>query len=419
MKLQDLYYVIKPLNDIIINKYFKEKIDFINNIIIAINTKSSENAMGASGDGVGLSVLKCTWIYKLYYYFLLILFFICFLWIIKDIYGKNHYSTNAIIGGYFKSQLRLSDIPEFNQIKNIVYITDYFSVDINFIYFIIVSIIIIAIAYYFHFTLNLKELYIEFNLFISFIVFVIISGIIYFIYNFSNINILSRRVNSLIQLIYSNINMQFINDQKICNYLQKKDKFDDNFVYGNCNDMKYLFNQSKLYSYITFQINEMHSADNNITGETFKAMKDSKGILYRDKLKNALFTFTIMRYYIDNNLLDDAKDFFSTYNLLKLTLKPRINPILNLNYDSILFNVGNYLNYDNPEIKRAFNNNKDIYNIVYNDFYNLNSNIQKIIVDIYNICKFKMISVYNYYLLIGLIMFCIVLYYFIKNYYNR
>ena len=393
--------------------------DFINNIIIAINAKSSDNAMGASGDGVGLSVLKCTWIYKLYYYFLLILFFICFLWIIKDIYGKNHYSTNAIIGGYFKSQLRLSDIPEFNQIKNIVYITDYFSVDINFIYFIIVSIIIIAIAYYFHFTLNLKELYIEFNLFISFIVFVIISGIIYFIYNFSNINILSRRVNSLIQLIYSNINMQFINDQKICNYLQKKDKFDDNFVYGNCNDMKYLFNQSKLYSYITFQINEMHSADNNITVETFKAMKDSKGILYRDKLKNALFTYTIMRYYIDNNLLDDAKDFFSTYNLLKLTLKPRINPILNLNYDSILFNVGNYLNYDNPEIKRAFNNNKDIYNIVYNDFYNLNSNIQKIIVDIYNICKFKMISVYNYYLLIGLIMFCIVLYYFIKNYYNR
>ena len=417
MKLQDLYYVIKPLNDIIINKYLKEKIDFLNNIITAINAKSSDHAAGMAEDGSGLSLMKCTWIYKIYYYLLLLIFFICFFWIIKDIYQYNYYSSNAYISTLFKSQLRLNDIPEFNQIRNIIYITDNFSFDINFIYFIIISMIIICIAYYFYFTVNLKELYLEFNLFIPFIAFVIISGIIYFIYNFNNLNILARRTNSLIELIYSNINMQFINDQKICNYLYKKDKFDDYFVYGNCNDLKYLFNQKKLYSYITFQINEMYSAQNNITVEMFKTMKDSKGILYRDKLKNVFFTYTILKYYIDNNLLDDAKEFFSTYNLIKLRFKPRINPILNLNYDSILFNSGN-LSFEN-EMKRAFNNNKDIYNVVYNDFYNINSNIQKIIVDIYNICKYKMICVYYYYLLIGIVMFCIILYYFIKNYYNR
>jgi len=417
MQLQDFYYIIKPLIDIIINKYLKEKIDFLNNIITAINAKSSDHAAGMSGDGSGLSLMKCTWIYKIYYYFLLLLFFICFFWIIKEIYANNYYSSNAYISTLFKSQLRLNDIPDFNQIRNIIYITDNFSFDINFIYFIIISMIIICIAYYFYFTVNLKELYFEFNLFIPFIAFVIISGIIYFIYNFNNLNVLARRTNSLIELIYSNINMQFINDQKICNYLHKKDKFDDYFVYGNCNDLKYLFNPKKLYSYITFQINEMYSAQNNITVEMFKTMRDSKGILYRDKLKNAFFTYTILKYYIDNNLLDDAKEFFSTYNLIKLRFKPRINPILNLNYDSILFNSGN-LSFEN-EMKRAFNNNKDIYNIVYNDFYNLNSNIQKIIVDIYNICKYKMICVYYYYLLIGIIMFCIILYYFIKNYYNR
>ena len=417
MQLQDFYYIIKPLIDIIINKYLKEKIDFLNNIITAINAKSSEHAAGMSGDGSGLSLMKCTWIYKIYYYFLLLLFFICFFWIIKEIYANNYYSSNAYISTLFKSQLRLNDIPDFNQIRNIIYITDNFSFDIKFIYFIIVSMIIICISYYFYFTVNLKELYLEFNLFIPFIAFVIISGIIYFIYNFNNLNVLARRTNSLIELIYSNINMQFINDQKICNYLHKKDKFDDYFVYGNCNDLKYLFNPKKLYSYITFQINEMYSAQNNITVEMFKTMRDSKGILYRDKLKNAFFTYTILKYYIDNNLLDDAKEFFSTYNLIKLRFKPRINPILNLNYDSILFNSGN-LSFEN-EMKRAFNNNKDIYNVVYNDFYNLNSNIQKIIVDIYNICKYKMICVYYYYLLIGIIMFCIILYYFIKNYYNR
>ena len=417
MQLQDFYYIIKPLIDIIINKYLKEKIDFLNNIITAINAKSSEHAAGMSGDGSGLSLMKCTWIYKIYYYFLLLLFFICFFWIIKEIYANNYYSSNAYISTLFKSQLRLNDIPDFNQIRNIIYITDNFSFDIKFIYFIIVSMIIICISYYFYFTVNLKELYLEFNLFIPFIAFVIISGIIYFIYNFNNLNVLARRTNSLIELIYSNINMQFINDQKICNYLHKKDKFDDYFVYGNCNDLKYLFNPKKLYSYITFQINEMYSAQNNITVEMFKTMRDSKGILYRDKLKNAFFTYTILKYYIDNNLLDDAKEFFSTYNLIKLRFKPRINPILNLNYDSILFNSGN-LSFEN-EMKRAFNNNKDIYNVVYNDFYNINSNIQKIIVDIYNICKYKMICVYYYYLLIGIIMFCIILYYFIKNYYNR
>jgi len=220
------------------------------------------------------------------------------------------------------------------------------------------------------------------------------------------------------QLIYNNINMQFINEQKLCNYMQKKDKLDDYFIYGNCNNIKNLFNIKKLYSYITVQINEIYSKDNNITIETFKSMKDSKGIFYKDRLKSAFFTFSLMKYYIDNNLFNDATDFFSTYNLMKLRFKPRINPILNLNYESILFNTTD-LSYSIPEMQLAFNNNKDIYNFVYNDFYNINSTIQKIIVDIYNICKYKMICVYYYYLLLGIIMTCIILYYFIKNYYNR
>ena len=94
MKLQDLYYVIKPLNDIIINKYLKEKIDFLNNIITAINAKSSDHAAGMAEDGSGLSLMKCTWIYKIYYYLLLLIFFICFFWIIKDIY---QYQLDLII----------------------------------------------------------------------------------------------------------------------------------------------------------------------------------------------------------------------------------------------------------------------------------------------------------------------------------
>ena len=418
MKLQDLYYNIKPLLDIIINKYFKEKYNFFINIITAINTKSSEHALSVGNDATSLSVFKCTWIYKLYYYLLLFIFIICCIWIIYDIYRKNHYATNAYLSTLIKNQLLLNDIPEFKQIENIIYFTDNFSIDIHFIQFIIISIIIIAITYYFHFILNLKELYTEFNLFIPAIASIIIIGIIYFILNFNYLNLLSRRTNSLIQAIYNNINMQFINDTRICNYLEKKDKFDDYFVHGKCNDIKYLFNQKKLYSYITLQINEVYSKDNNVNIETFKNMKDNKGIFYKDKIKTAFFTFSLIKYYIDYNLQEDAKEFFSTYNLMKLRFKPRINPILNLNYDSILFNSAN-LSYDIPEMQQSFNNNKKIYNYVYNDFYDINSTIQKLIVDIFNICKYKMICVYYYYILIGLIMLSILIYYFIKNYYNR
>ena len=418
MKLQDLYYVIKPIIDIIVNKYFKEKYDFFINIISIFNTKASEHALSVGDSGTTLTVLKCTWIYKIYYYLILLVFLICCIWIIYDIFIKFFYAFNAYFSMLIKKQLKLKDIPEFKQIENIIYLTDNFSLDINFIFFIIISIIIIAIVYYFQFILNLNQLFKEFNLLIPFIATIIIIGIIYFIYNFNHLNILSRRNNSLMQSIYNNINMQFINEQQLCNYLQKKDKFDDYFVHGNCNDIKYLFSLKKLYSYITLQINEIYSKDNNVNIETFKSMKDSKGIFYKDRLRTAFFTFSIMKYYVDNNLLNDAKDFFSTYNLMKLRFKPRINPILNLNYDSILFNSTD-LSYSIPEMQQAFNNNKDIYNFVYNDFYNLNSTIQKIIVDIYNICKYKMICVYYYYLLIGIIMTCIILYYFIKNYYNR
>ena len=418
MKLQEIYDIIKPLIDIIINKYFKEKYDFIINIISIFNTKASEHALSVGNSGSKLTVFKCTWIYKIYYYLILLVFLICCIWIIYDIFNKNYYATNAYFSTLIKNKLILKDIPEFKQIENIIYLADNFSLDINFIFFIIISIIIIAIVYYFQFVLNLNQLYIEFNLFIPFIATVIIIGIIYFIFNFNHLNILSRRNNSLMQLIYNNINMQFITEQNLCNYMQKKDKLDDYFIYGNCNNIKNLFNIKKLYSYITVQINEIYSKDNNITIETFKSMKDSKGIFYKDRLKSAFFTFSLMKYYIDNNLFNDATDFFSTYNLMKLRFKPRINPILNLNYESILFNTTD-LSYSIPEMQLAFNNNKDIYNFVYNDFYNINSTIQKIIVDIYNICKYKMICVYYYYLLLGIIMTCIILYYFIKNYYNR
>ena len=105
MKLQEIYDIIKPLIDIIINKYFKEKYDFIINIISIFNTKASEHALSVGDAGSSLSVLKCTWIYKIYYYLILLVFLICCIWIIYDIFKKNYYASNAYFSILITNQL--------------------------------------------------------------------------------------------------------------------------------------------------------------------------------------------------------------------------------------------------------------------------------------------------------------------------
>ena len=105
MKLQEIYDIIKPLIDIIINKYFKEKYDFIINIISIFNTKASEHALSVGNSGSTLSVFKCTWIYKIYYYLILFVFLICCIWIIYDIFNKNYYATNAYFSTLIKNQI--------------------------------------------------------------------------------------------------------------------------------------------------------------------------------------------------------------------------------------------------------------------------------------------------------------------------
>jgi hypothetical protein len=181
----------------------------------------------------------------------------------------------------------------------------------------------------------------------------------YFFYNYTFLNLLSKRGNTLKNLFYDNINIEFLTKYQLCNYAHKKDKFDDYFVVDKCNDLKSNFNLKKLFAYLTDVINEIYNQDNEITLEKFKTLQDKNGVLYKDKLSSAFFTFVLIRYYIDNNLVEDAKELFSTNNLNSpLT---RINPILSLNYDSLMFASSNGLTYDMIQMQRAFNNNKDIY----------------------------------------------------------
>lgn len=414
MNFKDLYKYIKPLIDIYYTKYFGEKKAFINKMIDILKTKAKQEATKSSIDK---SV--CDIIYMIYYLSIFIIFILLIIWIIYDIYRKNYYMLNSSFAKMLKTQLRLEDMPEFNQLKNVIYITDNFSFDITLVQFILTILFILYLAYFLYVKLNIEDVYIELNILLPLLLITIILGIIFFIYNFSSLNLLSRRSRNLLELLYNNINLNFINSQSICNYISKKNKFDDYFVAGKCNDIKFNFNQTKLYRYITEVINSAYNKNNTLTLEKFKTLKDKNGISYTEKLSSAFFTFVLIRYFIDNNLLNEAKDLFSTFNLIKNKLMPKINPILYLNYESILFTSKNELTYNNNyEMSRAFNNNKEIYTYVYNNYYSKISLIQEIVVDIYNICKYKMFSVYDYYSLIGFICLCIIIYYFIINYYK-
>ena len=410
MSFVKLYEYIKPLIDIYIYKYFGEKKEFFFAMFKLLEIKAIENAEKSS-----VKFETCQMFYKLYYYVIFLVFIILIIWIVYYTLHLNSMALSYNIGLLFKDQIKLKDILAFKQIDNLIYITDNFSFDYVLFFYIFLVILILGIAYYFNSIINIPEVFKEFNLLLPLLVLIVLIGVFYFFYNYTFLNLLSKRANTLKNLFYDNINIEFITNQKLCNYAEKKDKFDDYFIINKCNDIKSNFNLKKLFAYLTDVINEIYNQDNEITLEKFKTLQDKNGVLYKDKLSSAFFTFVLIRYYIDNNLAEDAKELFSTNNLNSpLT---RINPILSLNYDSLMFASSNGLTYDMPQMQRAFNNNKDIYNYVYNDFYNNNSQIQEFIVDIYNICKYKMISVYDYYVMIGLIILCIVIYYFIHHYY--
>uniref|UniRef100_A0A6C0CG04 Uncharacterized protein n=1 Tax=viral metagenome TaxID=1070528 RepID=A0A6C0CG04_9ZZZZ len=402
-KLEELIEQIRKNKFVlIIIQYFLDKNEFLTDISKTFGSDKNKDSDG-----------RCSYINEIFNVILIVLLILIFIYIILFTFSANYYSANALLKKSFSNQIRLRDIPEFYQIKNIFYINDFISFDTSLILLMFSAILLIVICYYLDNSPQFKGLKIHFietlNLFIILSLLILITGFIYYSINYNNLINLAKRNNILIVFFYKNINRDYIEKKQLCNYTDKKDILDSDFKLNKCNDIELNFSIQTLYDYIKDIMNEIYNDDNNITIDKFKTLQDKNGILYKDRLSSAFFTFSLMYYYTSNNLYDEAKELFAKHNY-------SINPILDLNYESVLLNKPDLSYNNNILMQTAFNHNKDIYYYVYNDYYNISSEIQNLIVDIYNICKYRMISIYTYYNFVFFMMIVIVIYYLIKKY---
>lgn len=407
MILKDIIIIIFKKIYHALETYYREKKDFYNHII----------DVNAKGGGIFCEHPKLLGeiILKIVFFFLIF----SLLWLLYDTYINIYTYLKMSSFLFVRENPRLIDDPLFIQVKKLYYLNDYFSIDIMFFLFVTTPIfILIKLAILeANADTNYRNKFKQLKLY-SYLIMII--GVIYYLIIYRNYTTLGTRVNVANNVIYNNINVDFINSQKICNYLQKKSAYDYDFIYGKCNDIKNNIGISKLYAYIKSVTNDIQkniAPMSNISIEKFKVLRDKNGILYKDKILSALFTFQLIKYYLDNDLTEEAKDFFSTFNLIYLKnvnfLRDKINPVLYFRFNDIMIFNKNY-EYS-PQMADSFDNNKDIYNYIYSEFSKTQVVIQNVVVDIYNILRHKMISVFAYYFIMFIILVIFIIIYIYNN----
>jgi hypothetical protein len=323
---------------------------------------------------------------------------------------------------YFKNgNPKFADSPSFRQLENMFYLNNYFSIDFILLTYVSTAIFVVIKLYIFNKILRDKDLH--FRYIILFCYLSIIIAIIYYILNYVYITNIGKGLNSINRIFYTNINSEFINNKKICNYLNKKNEFDNKFIYGKCNDLKHNISVNRLYEYIQSifdDISRNHTPSNNLKNNKFKTLVDKNGILYKDKIISALFTFQILKYFVDNDLLEEAKDFFSAFNMIYTPniqiLKKKINPILYLKIDNLMIFDNNY--QFEGSLRESFYGNKEIFEFIKMEYNKIQNQIQKIVIDIYDICNSKLMSIYVYYFILFIVIIILLIIHFYKPNYE-
>lgn len=344
-------------------------------------------------------------------FILLFIVLFCLLYIVFKIINNTFNTSGTWFSNLFIKDPSLASYPEYNQISNIIYINEWFSIDYGFIINLI-FIISFLISIYFIYSLNDKytDIFYNFNYSIILFITILIIYIIIYLYNYSNIITLSKKINDSMNIIYNNINYEFIDNYKLCDYFDNT-KNNDNFKYGKCNNALSKYNSLNIKKYIQDKLS-------NIKNINTISFNDFKNLDVYNKIKTALFTNSIIYYFIKNNQENELQEFLSITNITNTNFidniyKFHINPFLYLKISDLSFLNSNYSYND---YIHSFNDNKNIYFGTIKDYNDLEYNLSNNIVSIYNICRLKMLSssFINYIYMLIIILFIII--YIIYNY---
>lgn len=358
-------------------------------------------------------------------YCLLIIIILMYIVIIATIFNYNIINFYKYLINQFLNSLRINssliNYPEYSQILKLFHINDSISFNISAImYFILLLTIFLIIVYiwysYNDFYNNESIIYITIWSLLGTILM-----LTYIIINFYRTIELSNKNNLMIDLLYKHISYDYLDKTNICNYNAKPDVNSiKSFSLGKCNDLN--SNNSILISYIKDIIGELQSNYSiniiNITSiNDFKSYVDANGISYYNKIIDVLFTNTLINYFIKNNLINEAADFFSKKNLKKSYINKffntnnYINPITYIRFNDLALFESNY-NYNN--FNSAISNKIIFYNII-QDYNKLQDNISNIITDVINICQYKLTPPDYYYNYITYILIIMLIVYIISN----
>lgn len=326
-----------------------------------------------------------------------------------------YYKTTNI----FRENPTLSIIPEYNQVTNIYYITDWFSIDWNiFLYIFYILHIFVFIGYLFYYS-SIPNILVEFQYTIALFVIILFIIIIYIFTNFYNTNKLSIKIKNIMNILYNNINNEYLNTY-ICNYNDDNNGLNIDFEKGKCNDIKKHFSNNGLYNYLSSVINEIETLKNksikDMDIDIIKKIEDKNGKKYYDKLISAFITYELVKYFINNNLIEESKEFFSVLNTSNSNILNLINSKLNiflyLKLNNLSLLEANYTY--NDKMKETIKNPKLFYSIL-KEYLVIETSLTNSVNDVYNICKNDITCVYIYYLLISVITIIFIIVYFISN----
>ena len=367
-------------------------------------------------------------------YCVLINIFFIYSCIIPIIYFYNFKTTINYILNTFLNSFRLNpmliDYPEYSQILDIVYINDSFSFNLNaLIYWKLLLIIFLSILYLKYYE-PMNQFYNEnpmpYILIWSGIGLLIITY--YLIITFGTTGYISNKNKLIEKLIYEHINIDYLS-KFICNY-NNKNKLDDNFINGYCNNLN--FSNNDLITYFKNILGKMQSSYEiniaDITVKDFKNYLDDNDKKYYDILINTLFTHTLVNYFIKNNLTDEAFEFFSINNLTYTENEKIFDKIKNIFNDKVSshINIFNFVAKNDLSILESnysYNDNfkaiipKKLFYTLIQDYNIIQDDISNTIIDILNNCNNKIPPPENYYYYITIIL-VIMLIYYLYNLYN-